>query len=148
MERALRSPAAREGELAGLHRLAEELAGGRGQKATTTHLLAAIASGRDDAAQLLLERRLDVEVLLKAARVTTDDQKDAVQRVLQKAREVAGRTIANRNEAKTVHVLFALCQDTTTAAHRTLVQCGMDITRLRTASMQLAMGIAPPRRIP
>ena len=78
MERALRSPAAREGELVGLHRMAEELAGGRGQKVTTTHLLAAIANGRDDAAQLLLDRRLDVEVLLRAARVTTDDQKDAI----------------------------------------------------------------------
>jgi ATP-dependent Clp protease ATP-binding subunit ClpC len=71
-----------------------------------------------------------------------------VSRIVQKARELAGRTVANRSEARTVHVLFALCQDTTTAAHRTLVQCGMDITRLRTASMQLAMGIAPPRRIP
>lgn len=145
MERAI-SP--RESELTQLRRLAEELAAERGQKPTTTHLLAAIASGRDDAAQLLLERRLDVEVLLRAARVTTDDASDAIGRALSKARELAGRTGAGRPEARTVHVLFALCQDATTAAHRTLVQCGMDVTRLRTASMQLAMGIAPPRRIP
>ena len=32
------------------------------------------------------------------------------------------------------------------AAHRALVQCGTDVTRLRVASMQLAMGLAPPRR--
>jgi len=144
MERAL---SGREPELSQLRRLAEELAAERGQKPTTTHLLAAIASGRDDAAQLLLERRLDLEVLLRAARVTTDDANDAMNRALAKAKEVAGRTAGNRGEARGVHVLFALCQDASTAAHRTMVQCGMDVTRLRTASMQLAMGIAPPRRI-
>ena len=145
MERAL---VARESELSELRRVAEDLAERRGQKPTTTHLLAAIASGHDDAAQLLLERRLDVEVLLRAARVTTDDASDAIARAIQRARELAGRSAAGRPEARRIHLLFALCQDATMAAHRTLVQCGMDVTRLRTASMQLAMGIAPPRRIP
>lgn len=127
--------------------MAEESARERGQKPTTTHLLAALASGKDDAAQLLLERRLDPEVILRAARVTTDDAPDAVARAIQKAREVAGRTGAGRGEARAIHVLFALCQETGTAAHRALVQCGTDVTRLRVASMQLAMGLAPPRRL-
>jgi ATP-dependent Clp protease ATP-binding subunit ClpC len=43
-------------------------------------------------------------------------------------------------------VLFSLCQESGTAAHRALVQCGTDVTRLRTSAMQLAMGLAPPRR--
>src|SRR5699024_3838670 len=38
-------------------------------------------------------------------------------------------------------------QESGTAAHRALVQCGTDVTRLRTSAMQLAMGIAPPRRM-
>jgi ATP-dependent Clp protease ATP-binding subunit ClpC len=143
MERALPT---RETELVALRRTAEALAQKRGQKPTTTHLLAALASGRDDAAQLLLDRRLDAEVLLKAARVTVDDAADAVARALQRARELAGRSGANRSEARSVHVLFALCQETGTAAHRALVQCGTDVTRLRTSAMQLAMGLAPPRR--
>jgi ATP-dependent Clp protease ATP-binding subunit ClpC len=126
--------------------MAEDGARERGQKPTTIHLLAALASGKDDAAQLLLDRRLDPEVILRAARVTTDDAPDAVSRALQKAREVAGRTGAGRTEARSIHVLFALCQETGTAAHRALVQCGTDVTRLRVASMQLAMGLAPPRR--
>jgi len=136
----------RESELVALRRLAEELASARGQKVTTTHLLAALARGRDPAAQLLLDRRLDDEVLLKAARVTTDDAPDAVSRAVQRARELAGRSGAGRAEASAVHLLFALCQEAGTAAHRVLVQCGTDVTRLRTSAMQLALGIAPPRR--
>jgi ATP-dependent Clp protease ATP-binding subunit ClpC len=144
MERALTN---RETELTALRRAAEDLAKQRGQKATTTHLLAALASGRDDAAQLLLDRRLDAEVLLKAARVTVDDASDAIAKVIQRAKEIAGRSGAGRGEqARSVHVLFSLCQEKDTAAHRTLVQCGTDVTRLRTSAMQLAMGLAPPRR--
>jgi ATP-dependent Clp protease ATP-binding subunit ClpC len=143
MERALPT---RDTELATLRRTAEDLAKQRGQKPTTTHLLAALASGRDDAAQLLLDRRLDAEVLLKAARVTVDDTSDAIARAIQRARELAGRSGAGRTDARSVHVLFSLCQETGTAAHRALVQCGTDVTRLRTSAMQLAMGLAPPRR--
>ena len=155
MERALPT---RETELVALRRNAEDLAKARGQKPTTTHLLAALAGGRDDAAQLLLDRRLDAEVLLKAARVTVDDTADAIARTLQRARDLAGRAgvarsgtgtgekTGTRAEARSVHVLFALCQETGTAAHRALVQCGTDVTRLRTSAMQLAMGFAPPRR--
>jgi ATP-dependent Clp protease ATP-binding subunit ClpC len=134
-------------DLGALRRRAEETARERGQKPTTTHLLAVLAQGNDDAAQLLLERRLDAEVLLRAARVTTDDAPDALARAIQKAREMAART-GTRADARTIHVLFALCQETGTSAHRTLVQCGADVTRLRVASMQLALGLAPPRRPP
>jgi ATP-dependent Clp protease ATP-binding subunit ClpC len=141
------SPAPAPVDLAALRRRAEDTARERGQKPTTTHLLAVLAQGSDDAAQLLLERRLDAEVLLRAARVTTDDAPDALARAIQKAREMAART-GTRNDARSIHVLFALCQETGTSAHRTLVQCGADVTRLRVASMQLALGLAPPRRPP
>ena len=145
MQTAARNQGKKEQDLAEVRRLAEETARERGQKATTTHLLAALATGSDDAAQLLLERRLDPEVILRAARVTTDDQADGIARAISKAKEVAGRTGA-RGDARSIHLLFALCQEQGTAAFRALVQCGTDITRLRVASMQLAMGIAPPRR--
>ncbi len=139
-------PVNTEPDLGALRRMTDESARERGQRPTTTHLLAVLASGNDDAAQLLLERRLDPEVILRAARVTTDDAADAVARAFDKAREVAGRTGRGRTDARAIHVLFALCQEPGTAAYRTLVQCGTDVTRLRVASMQLAMGLAPPRR--
>ncbi|MGO9838412.1 MAG: AAA family ATPase [Polyangiaceae bacterium] len=136
----------RESELATLRKLAEDLAKGRGERATTGHLLAAIASNGSGAADLLKERRLDAEVLLKAARVLTDDHADAVSRAMQRARELAARSPSR--EAGAIHLLYALCQERATAAFRAVAQCGSDVTKLRTAAMQVAMGIVGPRRTP
>ena len=136
-----------EPELVALRKLAEQLSAKRGEKTTTGHLLAAIASRPSMAGDLLRERRLDVEVLLKAARVLQDDAPDAISRGVQRARELASR--AASREPQAIHLLYALCQEKNNAAMRALVQCGTDVTRLRTAAMQLAMGIAPaPRPVP
>jgi ATP-dependent Clp protease ATP-binding subunit ClpC len=134
----------RESELTSLRKLAEEMAKGRGERATTGHLLAAIAASSGSAADLLKERRLGSEVLLKAARVLTDDHADAVSRVMQRARELAARSPVR--EVAGTHLLYALCQERTTAAYRAITQCGSDVTKLRTAAMQVAMGIVGPRR--
>jgi ATP-dependent Clp protease ATP-binding subunit ClpC len=134
----------RETELAALRKAAEDLAKGRGERVTTGHLLAAIASNVGGAAELLKERRLDAEVLLKAARVLTDDHADAVSRAFQRTRELAARSPSR--DATGIHLLFALCQERSTAAYRAITQCGSDVAKLRTAAMQLAMGIVGPRR--
>jgi len=134
----------REPELATLRKLAEDLAKSRCERVTTGHLLAAIASQTGAAADLLKERRLDAEVLLKAARVLTDDDTDAVSRAMQRTREFAARSATR--EAGAIHLLFALCQERTTAAHRAITQCGSDVTKLRAAAIGLAMGIVGPRR--
>ncbi|MGD0676169.1 MAG: ATP-dependent Clp protease ATP-binding subunit [Polyangiaceae bacterium] len=136
----------RESELAMLRHLAEEMAKGRSERVTTGHLLAAIASNGGTAAELLRERRLDPDVLLKAARVLVDDSTDAVSRAGQRARELASRSPVR--DAGAIHLLFALCQERTTAAYRAIAQCGSDVVKLRTAAMQLAMGIVGPRRMP
>ena len=122
------------------------MAKGRSERVTTGHLLAAIASKPGGGAELLKERRLDAEVLLKAARVLTDDHADAVARAMQRARELAARSPSR--EAGGVHLLFALCQERATAAFRAVAQCGSDVGKLRTAAMQVAMGIVSPRRAP
>src|SRR4051812_45921035 len=134
----------REPELVALRRLAEDLAKRRGERATSGHMLAAIASKPSAAADLLKERRLDSEVLLKAARVVTDDASDAIVRAVQRARDFAARSGAR--EPTAMHLLFALCHERLTAAHRAIEQCGIDVGKLRVAAMQVAMGIAPPRR--
>jgi|CZKU01.1.fsa_nt_gi ATP-dependent Clp protease ATP-binding subunit ClpC len=136
----------RESELASLRKLADHLAKGRGERVTTGHLLAAIASNAGSAAELLKERRLDADVLLKAARILTDDHADAVSRAFQRTRELAARSPSR--DAGGIHLLFALCQERTTAAYRAITQCGSDVTKLRTAAMHLAMGIIGPRRMP
>jgi ATP-dependent Clp protease ATP-binding subunit ClpC len=136
----------RASELTAVCKLAEEMAKGRGERVTTGHLLAAIASSSGVAADLLNERRLDPEVLLKAARVLTDDHADAVSRAMQRARELAARSPTR--DAAAIHLLFALCQERVTAAYRTIAQCGSDVTKLRTAAMQAAMGMVGARRVP
>jgi ATP-dependent Clp protease ATP-binding subunit ClpC len=133
-----------ESELVALRRLAEELAKKRSERVSTAHLLAAIASRDGGAADLLKERRLDGEVLLKAARVATDDAGDAIVRAVQRARDFAARSITR--EPGATHLLFALCHERTSAAYRAIEQCGIDVTKLRTAAMQLAMGIVGQRR--
>jgi ATP-dependent Clp protease ATP-binding subunit ClpC len=131
-------------DLTALCKRAEEMAKTRSERATTGHLLAAIASSPGVAAELLKERHLDGEVLLKAARILTDDHADAFSRALQRARELAARSPAR--EASAIHLLFSLCQERATAAYRTIAQCGSDVTKLRMAAMQAAMGIVGARR--
>ena len=118
------STARAEPELTGLRRLAEDLAKRRGERATTGHLLAAIASKPSPAAELLRERRLDTEVLLKAARVVTDDARDAIERAFARARDSASRYA---REPDAIHLLFALCQERQTAALRAFEQCGTHV---------------------
>lgn len=151
-------------ELTTLRHAAEEMAKKRNERVTTGHLLAAIVQRSGPAAELLLERRLDTDVLLRAARVGTDDQKDALSRALQKAKDFATRASVppaqgtpganphqvpekSPKQAGAIHLLFALCQDTQSAAHRTMVQCGIDVGKLRTLAMQVAMGLMPARRV-
>src|SRR3984885_1719000 len=136
----------READLAGLRKVAEEMAKGRGERVTTGHLLAAIASRPGGGGGVLKEGRLGAEVLLQAARIVTDDHADAVARAVQRARELAARSPAR--EASGLHLLFALCQERTTAAFRAIEQCGSDVTKLRTAAMQIAMGLVSQRRVP
>jgi len=138
--------ATRDADLAALRKLADEMAKGRSERVTTGHILAAIASTSGGAADLLRERRLDADVLLKAARILDDDDENAVSRALQRARELAARSPTR--EATGIHLLFALCQERQTAAFRAIAQCGSDVTKLRTAAMQLAMGLVSPRRAP
>jgi ATP-dependent Clp protease ATP-binding subunit ClpC len=137
--------ASRESDLAALRKRADEMAKGRAERVTTGHLLAAIASTSSSASDLLKERRLDAEVLLKAARILDDDDENAVGRALQRARELAARSPLR--EASSIHLLFALCQERKTAAFRAIAQCGSDVTKLRTAAMQVAMGIVSQRRV-
>ena len=134
-----------EPELVALRKLAEEAAQSRKERVTTAHLLAAIASRPSVAAELLTERRLSDETLLRAARAATDDQNDAVRRAVQRAREIAVRM--GGAEAGALHLLIALISDRHTAAHRALDQHGVDLARLRAAAMSVGLGLVGRRRI-
>jgi ATP-dependent Clp protease ATP-binding subunit ClpC len=133
-----------EPDLLVLRRLAEELAHSRKERTTSGHLLAAIVSHPGQAAELLLERKLGPDILLKAARATTDEEPDPLARAVQRARELASRM--GTSGPGTIHLLLALIHDRKNGAHRALAQCGIDVARLRAAAMQLALGRIGPRR--
>src|SRR5260370_20512435 len=133
-----------EPDLLALRRLAEELAQRRKERTTSGHLLAAIVSQPSQAAELLLERKLGADTLLKAARATTDEEPDPLARAVQRARELASRM--GTTGPSPVHLLLALIHDRKNGAHRALAQCGVAVARLRAAAIQLALGRAGPRR--
>jgi ATP-dependent Clp protease ATP-binding subunit ClpC len=135
----------RDADLVALRKLADEMAKKRAERVTTGHVLAAIATTSGGAADLLKERKLDAEVLLKAARIMGEEDESAVSRALQRARELAARS--PQREVTAIHVLFALLQERKTAAFQAITQCGSDVTKLRTAAMQIAMGIVSQRRV-
>ena len=134
-----------EAELVLVRRLAEDLARTKRERPSTGHLLAALASHASSAQVLLLERRLDAEMLASSVRVATDDAADGFSQALVRAKEFAARTTAR--EPSGVHLLFALCQDRTTAAHRLMEQCGVNLSKLRAAVIQIAIGAVEPRRV-
>ncbi len=129
-----------------LRRCAEDLARSRKERPTTGHLLVALTDGDGPARTLLAERRLLKEVLLQAARIAQDDDAAKLPEALSRARDFAGRTPPAAQGPGGLHVLFALCQEPKSAAYRILAQLGVDIGKLRTQSMQIALGVlAAPR---
>lgn len=144
-------------DLGVLRREADGLAKERGERATTTHVLYALANRDGLPAELLAERRVGRETLLKALRVAVDDDTRAegepsgygpIDRLFARARDLAGRN-RRPNGALDVdgtHVLLAICVDRGTAAHKTLAQLGVEVARLRNALNQYVSGVVEPRR--
>lgn len=131
-------------ELVTLRKLAQDLAAQRKERLSSVHLLAAIALRGGPAAELLRDRRLDDEALLKATRSVDDEGPDPIGRAMGGARDVAKRATAK--EPAALHLLLALLSDRSSAAHRALTQSGVDLARLRTAALQLALGVVQARR--
>jgi ATP-dependent Clp protease ATP-binding subunit ClpC len=156
-----------ESELNVLRKLCIDFAAARKETATTVHLLAAVAARAGVGAELLLERGLDKDTLLKAGRSFGEEVPDAVGKILSEARHVAKRTRGSVStdaepkkatlspdsrlvllEPNGLHVLVALLADRTTAAHRALALSGVDVTRLRAVTLARSSGAVPARRAP
>lgn len=133
-----------QAELVTLRKHAQEIAAVRNERMTTVHLLAAIAAGAGPAADLLRDRRLDEEALLKASRSFDDEGPDPIGRVFAASRQVGTR--APSAEPTSLHLLLALLADRSAAAHRSLLHAGVDLARIRTAATQLALGVVATRR--
>jgi ATP-dependent Clp protease ATP-binding subunit ClpC len=134
-----------EPELAELREAAETLARKRKERPSTAHLLAAVATRSGATRDLLEERKLDAESVLGAADGARDAGDDPLRGALKKAREIARRM--GVPITTTPHVLVALLGDRHTAAHQAVVRIGLDVNRLRSAALHLALGYVGKRRV-
>jgi ATP-dependent Clp protease ATP-binding subunit ClpC len=135
-----------EPELHALRQLAEDLAGRQKDRLTSAHLLAAIAARPSPAALLLNERKLSLDEVLRLGRNVPDDFAEAVKLLLGKAHAVGARMGKTRASAE--HLLVALLGEPRSAARRVVEHAGVDVTRLRTAALQIGQGLIAGRRLP
>ena len=117
-----------EPELVEIRKAAETLAKDRGERFSTAHVLAALSGRPGDAQQLLADRRLDGDTLLRAARVATDASPDALVKAVTRAREFAQRALQRAPLAKgeldnraptALHLLFCLLYTSPSPRDRT-----------------------------
>lgn len=135
-----------EPELHALRKAAEEIASRAREPTSTVHLLAAIAASRSPAADLFAERRLSLDELLRFGRGLRDEVADPIRTSLSRAHEIAARM--GLTQASSAHLLVALLNEPRSVARRVLDHANVDVGRLRTAAMQLGLGLMRGRRAP
>lgn len=133
-----------ESEVVSLRKQAKQMAETRRESLTTAHLLVAIASRSGPAANLLLDRRLDVETLTRLARASSEDTHDPIGQAIRRATAIARSSGAR--EPNAVHLLIALLKERNSGAFRALLQSGTDTARLRAEAAAVAGGLIEPRR--
>ncbi len=139
------SALASEPELRELRRLAEELARRLGERITTAHLLAALLAKPSTTSELLRERRLVAEDVLRTARgLAGDELAEPIASALTRAREIGVRM--GTNAASAPHLLLALLGEPRAVARRCLEAHGVDVSRLRAQAMQVGLGLVGRRR--
>ncbi len=133
-----------EPELRVLRKLAEDLARRLGERLSTAHLLAAVVAEPGATSDLLRERRLVPDDVLRVARNTSDEVAEPIASALTRAKEIAVRM--GTRDACSPHLLLALLGEPRAAARRSLEQLGVDVSRLRAHTMQLGLGLVGRRR--
>ena len=134
-----------EPELRELRKLAEELARRLGERVSTAHLLAALVAQPSSTAELLRERRLSTDDVLRTARgLAGDELAEPVASALTRAKEIGARM--GTNVPASPHLLLALLGEPRAVARRTLEALGVDASRLRAQAMQVGLGLVGRRR--
>lgn len=134
-----------EPELRDLRKLAEELARRLGERPSTAHLLAAIIAEPSSTAELLRERRVAPDDVLRTARgLAGDELAEPIASALTRAKEIGARM--GTNVAASPHLLLALLGEPRAVARRALETLGVDPSRLRAQAMQVGLGLVGRRR--
>src|SRR5687767_11848694 len=136
---------ASEPELRELKKLAEELARRLGERVSTAHLLAALVAQPSSTSEILRERRITSDDVLRTARgIAGDELAEPIASALTRAKELGVRM--GTNLASAPHLLLALLGEPRAAARRSLEALGVDVSRLRAQTMQVGLGLVGRRR--
>lgn len=139
------SAIASEPELRELKKLAEELARRLGERVSTAHLLAALVAQPSSTSEILRERRISSDDVLRTARgIAGDELAEPIASALTRAKELGVRM--GTNLASAPHLLLALLGEPRAAARRSLEALGVDVSRLRAQTMQVGLGLVGRRR--
>jgi ATP-dependent Clp protease ATP-binding subunit ClpC len=128
-------------QLRPLCKRAEQLAARRREPLSTVHLLMAISAPGNSASGVLEAHRITPQRLERLVHSTIGDESDAIAKVVDEALSFASRTQAHTPGA--LHLLLALLSSRRCVAYRVLEEGEVDLARLRSAAMQVAIGAAP-----
>ena len=116
---------------------AKRLAAERSEPVTSLHLLATLIQQDPTVAGLLRDRRIDAGTILRGSRSVTESAQLDLQQIGVDARAQAARY--RRRDIDGLSILLALLAKKEHAATTALEHCGVEINRLRLATMNLSM---------
>ena len=122
---------------------AEDLATQAGQPLSSIHLLLALFESPNRAQILLKERSVDAKRVRQHTLSSDAEPRRSLQRLKDRAREIARTTEAN--EVDCLHVLVAMSRLRESAAYRTLTRTGISLTALRNVAVSYITGSLPRR---
>src|SRR5690606_5302790 len=97
-------------------------------------------------AALLTERGLAPDQVLRLGHGLAESLSDVTRGLSRRAHDLAVRM--GQERASAAHLLVALLNETRSAARRAIELAGVDAGRLRTAALQVALGVVRHRRLP
>ena len=122
---------------------AEDIATQAGQPLSSIHLLLALFESPNRAQILLNERSIDAKRVRQNALASDDEPRRSLQRLKDRAREIARTSEAP--EVDCLHVLVAISRVRESAAYRTLQRTGISLTALRNVAVSYITGSLPRR---
>ncbi len=122
---------------------AEDIARQSGQRLSSAHLLLALFTFPNRAQALLSERRINEDNILDAIRVVEDEPPRTVNRLRDRAREIASGSTSE--EVDCLHLLIALTRFRDSFAYRLLERTETSLTALRNIAVSYVTGNMPRR---
>ncbi len=122
---------------------AEDIAARAQQRPCTAHLLLAFFTFPNRAQILLNERNVDEDIILREIRGVEDEPAQSIQKVRQRAREIASGAAAT--EVDSLHLLIAMTRLRSSFAYTLLESSGTSVTALRNVAVSYITGNMPRR---